>query len=169
MAFSLAFAASFLALAFSFALAFASAFLAFCASILAAFAAAFSSAFLAFCTCASTLALPAFNAVSKSFSVHKPIATGFLALIMAESLWLPSFIASIVFLVVPISLHIWVSVISGQFFNIHAIAFGLSLLCDGDNTFLALALLILTSNSILLGISLASGSCSQRCISSHVN
>ena len=84
-------------------------------------------------------ALAMATAFSKSFSEHNPTVTGFFGRRFSISRCVPSLMDSIVGLVVPINLQIWVSLSSGQFLIIHKIAFGLSPLWVGDRIFLAFA------------------------------
>ena len=75
----------------------------------------------------ANFSLAKLKALSKSFSVHNPMATGFLALKVAISARVPFLMAKMVGLVVPISLQICESAISGQLRIIHKIPAGLSL------------------------------------------
>ena len=168
------------------------------ASFFASSRAAFSSAFsLAFCAAAFLLAaaralraalraafffsplcglffcsshfLETAMASSKSFSLHRPIATGFFGRRDAMSRCVPSRKEAIVGLVVPISRQICESIISGQLRSIHKTAAGLSLRWDGESIFLFLLFCALTLRSGSTATSEAAGSFSQRAISSAVS
>ena len=108
-------------------------------------------------------------AFSKSLSLHKPTATGFLGRKSGISRCVPSRSAAIVGLVVPISLQICESTISGQLRKIHKIVAGLSLRCEGDKIFLFLLFWAFTLPSGSLATKRAFLSASHLAISSAVN